>query len=121
MATQYVILDTGQRNDRSTLVVHTEVPVGNNEVGTPWADALVESLGGAPITSQVPVSIMPGGRQAELDVGTRFEWRFTAAYDANDAPAAKLVVVESQISAREANELAFMQNELRFWGQTGSI
>jgi hypothetical protein len=34
VATEYVILDTNQKNDRSTVIVHTETPVGNNAVGT---------------------------------------------------------------------------------------
>jgi hypothetical protein len=64
---------------------------------------------------------MPAGRQADLDSGARFEWSFTAVYDANDTPANKLVAIEAGITAREAEQLTYKQNELRFWGQTGTI
>jgi hypothetical protein len=120
MATQYVILGSGQLNDRSEVAVHTETPGGVNGAGTLWTVALSESFGGT-FNSVVPVDIMPGGRQAELDTGIRFEWVFTAVYDANDTNPDKLTEVESQLVTLEAVQLTHRQNELRFWGQTGTI
>jgi len=64
---------------------------------------------------------MPGGRQADLDTGTRFEWVINVGYDANATPANKLAAVEAAITADEPSRLAYFQNRLRFWGQTGSV
>ena len=119
MATQYVVLDTGPKNNATKVVVHTDTPTGNNDVGTVWATALVEAT--APVVSEVPVSVMPSGRQAELDAGTRFEWIVNVEYDANIPNAAKLTQLETQIAIDEVVELAEFENRLRFWGRTGSI
>jgi len=120
LATQFVVLESRQKNNGSTVVVHTETPAGSNAAGVVWATALSESFGGV-FVSAVPVSVMPGGRQAELDAGTRFEWSVNVQYDANDTNVNKLAAVESAITADEPVQLVYFQNRLRFWGQTGSV
>lgn len=120
MATQYVILETGSLNNRSRVAVHTDIPAGTNAVGTTWQQALVD-FQGTPVTSVVPDSIMPGGRQAELDAGSKYEWTLSAVYDANASNANKLLAVEAQITAEESAMLDDLQDKLRFWGQTGTL
>lgn len=116
----YLILDTSQANNSSRVVVHSTIPAGNNAVGNTWQSVLAAMQGGL-VQSAVPASLMPPGRQAELDSGAVYEWVFQAEYDANATPANKQAVVEAQIAAREATELSRLQNTLRFWGFTGSI
>ena len=120
MATEYVVLDTSQLNNSSRVVVHSDTPGGNNAVGTPWTTALIEYKG-TPVASVVPASVMPVGRQTALDAGTKYEWVFTAEYNANLTPTQKQTEIEAQISARQAQEQTRLQNLLRFWGHTGSV
>lgn len=117
----YLILGTSQKNDRSVVVVHTTTPGGTNTAGVTWVQCLIDQLDGQPFDSLVPASVMPAGRQAALDAGTVFEWSFTSVYDANDSAVAKQTEVENQIQAKEADILTEKQNELRFWGHTGTV
>lgn len=119
MAIEYVILETGNDNNETEVVVHTATPIGNNDVGTSWVTCCVESL--SPVVSKCPDSLLPQGRQVNLDQGDLFEWVLSVEYDANMTSVAKLLEIETQITAEEATELIEFQNRLRFWGKTATI
>ncbi len=121
MPDQYVILQTAPLNNSSFVVVHSTVPPGNNQAGTPWTTALVEYKGGAPITSLVPTSLLSTGIQDQLDNGTRYEWSFTGTYGANDPSTGKRDQLESQLAAQSTGMRDDLQDTLRWWGQTGSV
>jgi hypothetical protein len=93
--------------------------VGNNEVGVAWSAALVDYLEST--VSVVPVSILPVGRQADLDAGAVYEWEFTFADDADGTPANRIANLETAILAGEAGEVVRLQNILRYFGKTGSV
>lgn len=115
----YVLLEGSPKNNQIRVVVHTTVPNGNNQAGTPWGQALVGSLEST--VSRVPPSFLPVGRQAELDAGSVYEWEFSFEDDANANANSRVTNLESEIVAREAAESARMQNRLRYFGRTGSV
>ena len=116
---EYVILTNSDKGHRISGFVHSVVPVGNNVVGTPWSQALVEFVGDT--TSQVPTSVLPAGRQADLDVGAKYEWAFTADVNAHETPATKEGELQTYLLAQEPDIITKLQNRLEFWGRTGSI
>ena len=63
----YVLLGGAPKGNSQRIVVHTDVPAGTNQAGVSWGDALVGYLGDT--TSVVPLSILPAGRQTDLDSG----------------------------------------------------
>lgn len=115
----YVLLESAGLNNRIRVVVHTTVPNGNNAVGNTWKSALVEYLGDT--ASQVPVSVLPVGRQADLDAGDVYEWSFSFEDDANAPTPTRLANLEAEILALEAGELSRLQNVLRYWGRTATV
>ncbi len=133
MAVQYVILSTSDVGNRVSGYAHSLTSgLGsgpNNAANYAWADAVRDwvieaskTVDGGPgsTKSQVPPAILPSGRQADLDNGSRYEWPFNFEVNANLPPAPKLVKVEEQLVAREVKELAALENRLNFWGKTGT-
>ena len=116
---EYVILTNSDKGHRVSGFAHSTVPAGNNAVGTSWGQALTEFLGDT--TSQVPVSVLPAGRQTELDSGTKYEWPFTADVNAHETLATKEGELQTYLLAQEPDILAKLQNRLEFWGRTGSV
>ncbi len=114
----YVILTNSDKGHRISGFAHSDVPNGKNEANTFWTQALIEYLEST--VSQVPSSVLPAGRQTELDSGTKYEWLFTVGVNANDTPADKEATVQAFLVAEEADILAELQNRLDFWGKTGS-
>jgi hypothetical protein len=120
MASQYVVLEAGEKENTVRVVVHTDVPAsGTNYVGTQWQAAVAGYRNGQP--SVVPATILPVDRQADLDAGLFHEWSFTMEYDANLPDAEKETALEAEITARESIEQSAMQARLRFWGLTGNV
>lgn len=115
---EYVILTNSDRGHRISGFAHSVVPVGDNAAGTSWSQALIEYL--ETTTSQVPSSVLPAGRQTELDSGAKYEWPFTVGVNANDNPAGKEATVQAFLVAEESKILSELQNRLDFWGKTGS-
>lgn len=115
----YVLLGGGARNNLVRVVVHSTTPAGNNAVNVAWSTALVGHLEST--VSVVPASLLPPGRQADLDAGTVYEWEFTHEDDAGKTPAERLASVEAAVLAREANEQTRLANLLRYWGFTGTV
>lgn len=115
----YILLEGSPLNNRVRVVVHSDVPPGNNAVGVAWSDALVGHLDST--VSRVPAAFLPAGRQTALDNGTVYEWEFTFSDDANKTPANRLTALEAEISAKESDEQTRLANLLRFYGHTGSI
>lgn len=118
MAVQYVILTNSDKGHRISGFAHSIVSAANNSVGTKWRQALIEYLDNT--TSEVPSSVLPVGRQSELDAGSKFEWPFTVGVNANDTPAAKEATVQAYLVAEESNILSKLENRLDFWGKTGT-
>ena len=116
---EYVILTNSDKGHRISGFAHSVVPVGNNVVGTPWSQALIEYL--EDTTSQVPTSVLPGGRQTELDSGVKYEWPFTVDVDAHAASTVKETEVQTELTSLEPEVLTKLQNTLEFWGRTGSV
>lgn len=121
MAIEYVILTNSDKGNLISGFAHSVVPAGNNVPGTPWSQALTEYLATTinGTVSQVPSSVLPGGRQVELDNGTKYEWPFRVGVNANDTDGAKEATVEAALVAEEAEIIVELQNRLRFWGRTG--
>ncbi len=115
----YVILTLSDKGHRVSGYAHSTVPAGNNDIGTPWSQALIEYL--EDTTSQVPSSVLPAGRQTDLDSGAKYEWAFTIDVNAHETPANKEAEVQSELVILEPDILASLQNRLQFWGRTGSI
>ena len=118
MAVEYVILTNSDKGHRISGFAHSVVPSGDNAAGPPWSQALIEYLEST--VSQVPSSVLPAGRQTELDSGSKYEWSFTVGVNANDTPAVKEATVQAFLVAEELEILAELQNRLDFWGKTGS-
>ncbi len=118
MAVEYVILTNSDKGHRISGFAHSVVPAGDNDAGTPWSQALIEHL--EDTTSKVSSSVLPAGRQTELDAGSKYEWAFTIGVNANDTPAAKETTVQAELVIRETEVLSVLQNRLQFWGKTGS-
>lgn len=117
---QYRILDGGDLNDRVTGFAYTAVPAGINAAGSSWQQVVAEYVirtHGA-TTSRAP-ALPAGVTQAELDSGAKYEWEFTAEFDANLADLEKRDAVVVVVVAREAELAAHLQNRLRFWGFEG--
>ncbi len=114
---EYVILTNSDKGNRISGFAHTVVPSGNNSVGTPWSQALIEYLDST--VSQVPSSVLPVGRQTELDAGSKYEWPFTVGVNANDTPTNKEATVQAFLVAEEPEIIAVLENRLEFWGKTG--
>jgi len=121
----YAVLEGSSKNNRSRVVVHTAVPNANNDAGENWRDVVVShvTVAKGSTTSVIPatfLALISGTRQADLDAGLFYEWEINVDYDANAAPAAKQAAIEAAIAAQEADMLADLQNELRWYGQTGT-
>jgi len=116
----YIVLTTDSRNNSSRVVIHSITPIGTNEVGKTFAQAIVDERATPTFTSAVPASELPGGRQVALDNGTVFEWEKNIDYNANDLPAAKQAVIEAEINATEPQMLEDIQDRMRFYGFVGT-
>ncbi len=115
----YVLLEGSDKNNRIRVIVHSDVPAGNNAVGVAWSDALVGFL--SDTVSVVPVSLLPPGRQAELDAGTKYEWSLSFEDDANESPVTRLANIEAAVAVGEADQIAELSNRLRYWGKVGTV
>ena len=116
---EYVILTNSDKGHRISGFAHSVVPSGDNAAGTPWSQALIEYLEST--VSQVPSSVLPAGRQTELDSGLKYEWPFTVDVNAHATPATKQGEVEAELVELEPDILTKLQNRLQFWGKTGSV
>ena len=119
----YIPLEGGDKGDRVRVVVHTAVPNSNNSVQVKWRDALVgwsqtvkEGTG-----SEVPVSMLPAGVQADLDSGALYEWEFVFVDDGNLPNPQRITNLETEITNRETDELARLQTMLDYYGKTGAV
>ena len=118
----YFLIDGSRLNASTGVVVHSDVPATNNAAAQPWRDVLVADKGET--TSVLPPAMLEAafpGRQAELDTGEKYEWQFSASYDANSTNPEKLAVIENQIQIREATVQTELLNRLRWYGQTGTV
>ncbi len=116
---EYVILTNSDKGNRISGFAHSDVPSGDNIAGTPWSQALIEHLEST--TSQVLSSVLPAGRQTELDAGSKYEWPFTVGVNANDTPVDKEATVQAELVIEESEILSELANRLQFWGKTGSV
>ena len=116
----YVLLESADKQNQVRVVVHTAIPVDAvNAVNVLWRDVLKAWVGDT--TSVVPVSILPAGVQADLDIGALYEWGGTVRFDANLTDPEKLTKIKPWILARDPVELAQVQSILEFYGKTGTV
>ena len=119
----YILLEGGDKGDRVRVVVHTAVPNSNNSVQVKWRDALVawSQTVKEGTVSEVPVSFLPAGVQADLDTGALYEWEFVFVDDANLPDSQRITNLETEVANREADELTRLQTILDYYGKTGTV
>ncbi len=125
MPVRYVILDTSPLGNRVFGYAHSTVPGGNNDAGVAWSQAVVDSVirdsESGTTVSLAPASLLPAGRQTQLDNGSKYEWDFSVEFSAKLSNAEKVAVVEAFLVAEEPNVIARLAKRLNFWGKTGSV
>ncbi len=119
----YILLEGGDKGDRVRVVVHTAVPNSNNSVQVKWRDALVawSQTVKEGTVSEVPVSFLPAGVQADLDTGALYEWEFVFVDDGKLPNPERLINLETEVANREADELTRLQTILDYYGKTGTV
>ena len=123
----YILLESADKQNEVRVVVHTAIPDTGpnsvNAVSVKWRDALVGWKGDTKsVVPQVrPDVFLPAGVQADLDSGALYEWLGTVRFDAHMSNADKLSAIETWVSDHEADELAWLQSILEFYGKTGTV
>ena len=119
----YILLEGGDKGDRVRVVVHTAVPNSNNSVQIKWRDALVgwSQTVKEGTVSEVPISMLPAGVQADLDSGALYEWEFVYVDDADLPNSERITNLEAEVANREADELTRLQTILDYYGKTGTV
>ncbi len=130
---EYVILEAKARGNGQIVVVHTATPAGSagQQAGLPWSQVLVEwkTWNNEGTLSEIPPLMLENkvpGRQASLDAGTHFEWRLeppssTNAYEKGENLAARVAKIEAEIVLQEAEMIAELEEQLRWWSVDGSV
>jgi len=124
--TDYVLLESAERQHQVRVVIHIAVPNSNNAVNIKWRDAVVGWVGSkaepvGDMTSIVPISILPSGVQVSLDTGALYEWEGTVRFPSWLSNDNKLVVIENWVVINDAFEFVQMKSILEFYGKEGSV
>lgn len=117
----YHIRKTAINMKTVSCVFHIPIPATDNEVGIPWQDALVSSLGGADAITSVLTDITPAEESA-MKAGSIYENVATVRFSSLGLTnAQRLEEVEAAYTAAETDILAEKQVTLNFYGKSGDV
>ncbi len=116
MAIEYVITTQSDDERRVSGFAYSVVPVGNNEASISWSLALTQYLGDT--TAKAP-ALPAGVTQAELDLGVKYEWAFSAGVNPGDLPGVKETRLKEILVLEEPGIISTLQTTLEFWGREG--
>lgn len=102
-------------------VFHIPIPVGNNDVGVSWRNALVARKGGADAINSVLLD-MPAGDLTAMKAGELYECVSSTRFSSLDlTDAERLAEIRAAYSTNESLLLESLQTKLQYYGYSGDV
>lgn len=80
----YIIEESSAKDNRASGFAYSDVPAGDNAVGTPWQQVAVEFVTKQRGSTARQAQALPSTvTQAQLDSGAKYEWPFDVEFDAH--------------------------------------
>ena len=110
----YTILANSSKNNRSTVVIEFEVPVGDNTAGVSWQDIVAELRDES--GSVNPRKVADTAHITALDAGSVMELQLTVDYDAGLTNTEKVAVLDAAVAEKVTGFTTEFANLYQFYG-----
>lgn len=116
---------TGNNGNAWTVVMHFDTPAGNNVVGVPWADAVVNSgLGGTTVLPDGDGTngTISAAEKTAIEAGTVFEHSVSFLMESGGTSNPELLAtLDALYAVANSNQQAAVGSVLRYFGFTRDV